>query len=85
VSAITVDGVRVGFDHLGVREWLLASAGAFIAMLVILLIVPLVLIVALVVPMAAAGAVALPVLIVALALMALLIWPFVWLVKRLGR
>jgi hypothetical protein len=85
VSAITIDGVRLGFDDLGVPEWLLASAGAFIAVLVILLIVPLVLVVALAVPLVAAGALALPALIVAIALLALLIWPLVWLVKRLTR
>lgn len=85
VSAITIDGVRVGFDDLGVREWLLASAGAFVAMLVILLVIPLVLVIALAVPLVAAGAVALPALIVAMALLALMIWPLVWLVKRLSR
>jgi hypothetical protein len=85
VSAITIDGMRLSFDDLGAREWLLASGGVFIAMLVILLIVPLTLVIALVVPLVAAGAVALPALIVAMALLALLIWPLVWLVKRLTR
>jgi len=85
VSAITIDGVRVGLDDLGVRAWLLASGGVFIAVLVVLLIAPLVLVAALALPLVAAGTVALPALIVAMALLALLIWPLVWLVKRLSR
>jgi hypothetical protein len=42
VGAITIDSVRVGLDDLGVREWLPASGGAFIAVLAVLLIWPLV-------------------------------------------
>jgi hypothetical protein len=85
VGQITIDGQPFDLSGLGAGHWLVASVGVFVALLVILAIVPLVLLLTLLVPLLAAGAVAVPALIVLALVAGLVVWPAVWMVRRIAQ
>jgi hypothetical protein len=84
IGSISIDGHEFAIHELTGEYWLVASAGVFVALLVILIMIPVVLLIALLAPLLAIGAVAIPTLAVAALMVALLVWPLVWLVRRLS-
>jgi hypothetical protein len=85
VASITIDGHRLAFDHLHAGHWLVASAGLFVVLLVLLVVLPLTLLMVLIVPLSVACALALPALLAAGLVVALLVWPLVCLLRWLRR
>jgi hypothetical protein len=84
IGSISIDGREYAIHDLTSGHWLVASAGVFVAMLVILVLIPVVLLIAMLAPVIAIGAVAVPTLAVAAAVVALFVWPVVWLVRRMS-
>jgi hypothetical protein len=84
IGSISIDGREFQIRDLTGEHWLIASAGVLVALLVILVLIPVVLVIALLAPVLAISAVAVPTLAVAAAVVALFVWPVVWLVRRLS-
>jgi hypothetical protein len=84
VGGIWIDGQEYALRDLTSGHWLVASVGVFLAMLVILIVIPLVLLIALLAPLLAIGAVAIPTLALAALTVAVFVWPLVWLVRHLS-
>jgi hypothetical protein len=84
IGSISIDGREFAIHDLTGEHWLMASAGVFVALLVILVLIPVVLLIALLAPVLALGAVAVPALALAAAVVALFVWPVVWLVRRMS-
>jgi hypothetical protein len=82
IGSISIDGREYAIHDLTSGHWLVASAGVFAALLVLLVAIPLVLVIALLAPVLAIGAVAVPTLAMAALVVALFVWPLVWLVRR---
>jgi hypothetical protein len=84
VGSISIDGHDYAIHDLTSGHWLVASAGVFVAMVVILVLIPVVLLIALLAPLLAISAVAIPTLAIAALVVAVFVWPIVWLVRRLS-
>jgi hypothetical protein len=84
IGSISIDGREYAIGDLTGGHWLVASAGVFVALLVILILIPVVLLIAMLAPLLAIGAVAIPTLAIAALVVGVFVWPIVWLVRRMS-